>query len=406
MIIELERIHVPGLLYKDYASTWKAVATFLQTNDDFGRQLNDLNFYLNEASGTIKKSNKTDLEKLNAAFQLMKNFKWNKFSTIWPSDGGISYAYNKKTGNSADINMSLIILLRKLDIEAYPVLLSTRDNGFIPPFSVSLEKLNYVVVKAKIGETTYLLDATDENLPIDMLPTRCLNGKGLCVTKDDFYWIDLTPKQKDRKNEYLKCTLQPNGILKGNWNISISEYAAFDKRESYKSFNSQEEYFKSIESEYPGLSIDSYENKGLDSLTANFSEAFTITFKNRVMLSGDKMYINPYFTERLIENPFKSNERLYPIDFITPIDKKYTLSLTIPDGYTVESTVNNIRFGLPDKSAVIAVNSAINGSEITLTYRFTITKPIYLQNEYLDLKTFFDEAVKKQSEMIVLKKTI
>ncbi len=406
MIIELERIHVPGLLYKDYASTWKAVATFLQTNDDFGRQLNDLNFYLNEASGTIKKSNKTDLEKLNAAFQLMKNFKWNKFSTIWPSDGGISYAYNKKTGNSADINMSLIILLRKLDIEAYPVLLSTRDNGFIPPFSVSLEKLNYVVVKAKIGETTYLLDATDENLPIDMLPTRCLNGKGLCVTKDDFYWIDLTPKQKDRKNEYLKCTLQPNGILKGNWNISSSEYAAFDKRESYKSFNSQEEYFKSIESEYPGLSIDSYENKGLDSLTANFSEAFTITFKNRVMLSGDKMYINPYLTERLIENPFKSNERLYPIDFITPIDKKYTLSLTIPDGYTVESTVNNIRFGLPDKSAVIAVNSAINGSEITLTYRFTITKPIYLQNEYLDLKTFFDEAVKKQSEMIVLKKTI
>ncbi|MFW9598422.1 MAG: hypothetical protein ACMV0Y_10790, partial [Paludibacter sp.] len=162
----------------------------------------------------------------------------------------------------------------------------------------------------------------------------------------------------------------------------------------------------SIESEYPGLSIDSYENKGLDSLTANFSEAFTITFKNRVMLSGDKMYINPYLTERLIENPFKSNERLYPIDFITPIDKKYTLSLTIPDGYTVESTVNNIRFGLPDKSAVIAVNSAINGSEITLTYRFTITKPIYLQNEYLDLKTFFDEAVKKQSEMIVLKKTI
>ncbi len=302
--------------------------------------------------------------------------------------------------------MSLIILLRKLDIEAYPVLLSTRDNGFIPPFSVSLEKLNYVVVKAKIGETTYLLDATDENLPIDMLPTRCLNGKGLCVTKDDFYWIDLTPKQKDRKNEYLKCTLQPNGILKGNWNISSSEYAAFDKRESYKSFNSQEEYFKSIESEYPGLSIDSYENKGLDSLTANFSEAFTITFKNRVMLSGDKMYINPYLTERLIENPFKSNERLYPIDFITPIDKKYTLSLTIPDGYTVESTVNNIRFGLPDKSAVIAVNSAINGSEITLTYRFTITKPIYLQNEYLDLKTFFDEAVKKQSEMIVLKKTI
>lgn len=38
-------------------------------------------------------------------------------------------AWDKKTGNAADINMMLVLLLRELELDSDPVILSTRNFG-------------------------------------------------------------------------------------------------------------------------------------------------------------------------------------------------------------------------------------------------------------------------------------
>lgn len=404
MIIEIESIHIPGVYYKDYATSWNAVASFLQSNDDFGRQFTNLNLFLNDAARDIKKTSDNPQVRMANAFQTMKKMKWNNAESIWPSEEGLGYTYNKKTGNCADINMNLISLLRKLDIEAYPVLLSTRDNGTLPPFSVSLDKLNYMVVKAVVNDSTYLMDATEETLPINLLPERCLNGKGLCIHKNNFEWINLTPKQRAKKTELFTAEIDPKGTIKGEWVVSSSEYAAFDKRESRKSFNSDDEYLKSIESKYPGISIDSYQCKGLDSIDSQIAEKFNITLKNRFTTAGDKLYINPFLFDKYTENPFKPEERLYPIDFVTPVDSRFSLQFKVPEGWQVEELPKSMRLVLPDKSATVQYTSGFSDGVILLSYRLIISKPVYIQTEYKDLKAFFDELVKKQAEMITLKK--
>lgn len=404
MQIELSSIHIPGVLYKDYATSWQAVALTLQTHNEFGFQLSSPNLYLNSIEREIKNQTKDPYQRLEKAFAAIKMFKWNSQSSIWPSKEGISYAFNKKTGNSADINMSLAVLLRKLDIIANPVLLSTRDNGLIPQFSVSLDKLNYMIVKAYLPDTTFLLDATEENMPINMLPERALNGRGIEIPKESFFWVDLNPIKKDKQMSVVNCDITSDGTIKGDWMLSKYDYAAYDQREKYKSFNSEDDYLKSIENSNNGLSIDNYKNQMLDSLNNPFSEIIKITIKNKITKVGDKMYLNPFLFDRFTENPFKLETRQYPVDFTTAIDNKMNFIFRIPEGWAVEQLPKNVRMTLPDKSASILFSATNDEKMIQIAFKLAINKAVFIQTEYNDLKVFFDELVKKQTEMIVLKK--
>jgi hypothetical protein len=48
--------------------------------------------------------------------------------------------------------------------------------------------------------------------------------------------------------------------------------------------------------------------------------------------------------------------------------------------------------------------SSVNDNTVQVLFKLNINKPVFYQPEYQDLKTFFDELVKKQSEMLIIKK--
>ncbi len=66
-----------------------------------------------------------------------------------------------KKGNSAEINLLMASMLDKAGIEAHPVLISTRDHGFIRQNMPVVSQFNYVLCLAKVGDKNILLDATD-----------------------------------------------------------------------------------------------------------------------------------------------------------------------------------------------------------------------------------------------------
>jgi len=402
--IEVSSIHIPGYLYKDYATTWEAVAKTLTDDEDFGGQLTSFSFYLNGVEKEIKASTSVPEEQLEKAYNAIKKIKWNKDESIWVSKNGLSSAYNKKIGNEADINLNLVLLLRKLGINANPMVLSTRDNGLLPLYSVSLNKLNYVAVHAVIGDKTYLLDGSDDNLPLGILPERAINGKGLVIKKDGQEWIDLTPLKKDRTVSILNLKLSPDGTLNGDWGKSTIDYGALDQRNHFKTFNSEDDYLKSIESNHIGLSIENYKISGLDSLQQPLKENFTISLKNRATKTNNQLFINPIIFDKYTENPFKADQRVYPVDFTTAIEKTQILNLEIPEGYALEELPKNIKMSLPENSASFQMLSTIADNKIQVMFKLSLNKPVFYQPEYQNLKAFFDELVKKQSEMIIIKK--
>jgi len=402
--IEVSAIHIAGEYYKEYATTWEAVVNTLNKSKDFGLELKTIHLYLNGIARQISTETNVPEDRLNKAFQLIKNIKWNHESSIWANNIGLNWSYNKGIGNVSDINLNLILLLQKLDIDAKPVVLCTRENGVLPTYSVSFNKLNYVVVQATIGDKKYLLDATEEYLPVGMLPERTINGRGLLVLEDSFLWIDLNPAKKDKSYTFTTLILNADGIMKGKWTKINSDYAAMNARKNYKTFNNQDDYLKSIETENKGLSIENYTVTDFDSIQKPVKEDFSVILKNRVTKTNNQLFVKSMPFDDLTENPFKLEERLYPVDFVKPIEKTQLFSLEIPEGYQVDQLPKNIKITLPENTANFQMLYSSTGRIIQVLYKFNINKPVFYITEYKDLKIFFDEVVKKQSEMLIIKK--
>ena len=401
--INLLSIDLTGFIGRASIS-WDEIATNLRTAKDFGMQFRDFNFFLNSTVKEIKGVAKTPEDKLIFAFEAVKKIKWNQVETFWASDTGLDQAFSKKIGSAADINMILIILLRKLDIDANPVIMSTRNNGFIPTYSASLNKVNYLIAHVLLNDKTYLLDATEEYLQAGILSERALNGRGFLIKDNSHEWIELSPQKKEKNVQLLDLKLNTDGVMKGSWTKTSYDYAALNQRINYKSFNNQDDYLKSIESKNIGLSIENYTLTNFDSLQQPIKEEFSIVLKNRALKTNNQMFVSPVLFEKFLENPFKAEQRLYPIDFLTPKENMQMLRLELPIGYQVEQLPKNIKMTMPENVANFQMQSSVNGNIVQILFKLNINKPIFYQPEYLDLKSFFDELVKKQSEMLVIKK--
>ncbi|MCU4166593.1 hypothetical protein [Carboxylicivirga caseinilyticus] len=294
-------------------------------------------------------------------------------------------------------------LLLKLDIQALPVVLSTRDNGLLHIIYPSLEKLNYVIVWTMIDDKEYLLDATDELLPLGMLPKRCLNERGRLVTNQSGKWIDLKTDKKDQETILYDLAIDDDLNLEGNISFAKYDYAAYDFRKNYKEYASEEDYLTALETNNPGLLIKAFKVENIDNLNEPIKEKYEIEISNKIEKINDMILVNPFLFEQIEENPFKLENREYPVDFAYLKTKYLITKITFPEGYQVESTPQPIRAFLPDKKSNILINYSVIGNVINVTYKLNLAKAQYMADEYPLLKALYGEIIKKQAEPIILK---
>jgi hypothetical protein len=405
--IELLRVSLPGNehsagYYREYSTDWNHVVGRLMSNSYFGGTLTGCGF-LNDIVKEIESKYTDPLDKLKAGQAAIKKaVKWNKEEALFTTVDGLSQPFKKKIGNSADINLMLIQLLRKLKLNIDLVVLSTRSNGMLS-YSPSMDKLNYVVGYATIGDKKYFVDATNDNIPVGILPERCLNLRGRIIYDKTQEEISLKPEKKHRQVIQTDLKLEPDLILTGKINIANHDYAALDAREAYEEFNSQEEYLKDVENDHQGLSIIKCEIKNKDSIYLPFMEEYEVKIKNKVTNVGNLLYVNPLLYEQMESNPFKVEERKYPVDFIYPMEKLYVFKLTLPENMQVSEVPKPLIIKLPDNSATIQYQVTTLGKVVQLVYKFNITKPNYTNEDYTNLRAFFSELVKKHAEPIIIK---
>lgn len=392
-----------SVVTRPFTTSWNAVATYLDQNSRFGDAMSGAMF-LNGIAKEIKERYATDEDKLKAAFEHVKMVKWNENENLFISSPNLSYPYRKQIGNSADINIILIQLLDKLGFEVYPVIMSTRSNGILSPVSPSLQKLNYVIAYTKINDKPYLLDATEELLPYHLLPKRCLNWQGRLLKKDYNTWIELTTPGKEKEIMEYDLNLLEDMTLSGTLRCKRFDYAALDFRKHYKGFNSREAFLEDYTKDKPGLSVSESGFEKLDSIYLPVFENYDITIHNQLNVLDDEIYISPMLYQQMKENPFKIEERKYPIDFAYPFDKTFINKISIPDNYKISSMPDPVCVRLPDNSGRFIYSVASFNNLVQVTCKFAIEKPMFLPDEYQILKEFYNQIIKKHSEPIVLKK--
>ncbi|MCK5171308.1 MAG: hypothetical protein KAQ75_15630 [Bacteroidales bacterium] len=403
---DIEQVNIPGRLYEEFTTSWEEVSETLLDDDNFGVKLRG-DLFLNNEAKMIKSMNLSDLEKAKFVYELVKKeITWNEIKQLY-AYSQLNFVYNnKKVGGCAEINLILVALLNKIGLKAYPVVLSTRGNGMLSPITPSLNKLNYVIALLEIEKDreTYLLDATDRLAPFGILPKRCINGEGRLVNKNISKFVNLESKVKSKEVVFSNLILSSLGELNGSIAYKYIDYAAYDMRKEMEKYTSEDDYIKNIESNHVGMNIEEYEFKNMDSIYKPISVKYIVNFHSDVDVISNNIYVNPLLTEKIDNNPFKINEREYPVDFIHPIEKTYILNLTIPQDYSVSYLPKPVKIALPNKKGSFSCSITSAGKKIQYIYNFAINEPIILPTEYKFIKEFFELIVTKNAETIILKR--
>jgi hypothetical protein len=316
----------------------------------------------------------------------------------------LNSSFKEGKGNSAEINLALVQLLRRLDFDAGPLVMSSRNNGILSAFRPSINKLNYVLAAVFTENDTLLLDATEVNCPYYLLPMRDLNGQGQFMDKKRTGWVSLQTNKKDKQMVIYTLSVEDDQSLKGKLTYSKGDYAALDFRNHYEDFNSDDEYLTDYKEGKRGMKVISHKIDNLDSLYNPINEEFDVVINNAVSEIDGEYYITPLLFDQMKENPFKVSERKYPIDFGYMRDKTIIVNYTLPQGYTVVNLPANVVAKLPGNSASLSCKSTVADGKITIIYKIGINKNIFVQPEYANLREFYNQIVAKSAEPIVLKK--
>jgi hypothetical protein len=86
------------------------------------------------------------------------------------------------------------------------------------------------------------------------------------------------------------------------------------------------------------------------------------------------------------------------------IDNVYLLSLDIPKGYVVDEIPASAKIVLRDNDGYFEYLMEKNEDNIQFRMRMKINKTFLTTNEYKDLREFYSQIVKKESEQIVFRK--
>lgn len=401
---EIAKAFPPNSRIQDFTNSWESIGKDLMFDSDFGGRTRGISPIRNQIHYLDSLEISPD-DKLTYIYEyIQKEMNWTGSQGIHSWTPG--KAWNDKKGSCGDINLMLVQALKKLGFDAYPVILSTRDNGFIHPAQMMLEQFNYVIaaVKNDNGSIT-LLDATDKNLPPGVLPEPCLNKQGRLITKKGGEWIDLSPQMHHKTTIKAQLKINKNNEITGIISENYSGYAAIEKRDSLDFYSNSNKYMDTYKKSFPKFTLSDDSIIDQKTLTKPLIINYAIESSNWVENSGELFYFNPMILGRINENPFKLEKRYYPVDYSFLNNYTYITTIEIPEGFQIESMPENTRMVLPGRQASFIQSVSQTENLITIMSKFDINIITFLPDFYKDLQMFYNQVISIQNKQVILKKS-
>lgn len=355
---------------------------------------------------TKAKTLKTDDEKIEFLFNQVKTqMKWNGEKN-WISKDGIKSAWKKKSGNWSEVNMVLYHFLKKCGIKAYPMLVSTRNNGMLYANFPNIFQVDKLVAYVPVDSTTYyVLDASDKYNLYNEVPYELLNSCGLSLDKEkEKYNIVLMQENAPvRESLLINAEITPDGNMKGNATIDGYGYNKSGSLELYKTLE-EKEYKQYLTDGDNNIKITSLklENSEIDSLPLTQNIEFNL---NLAANDDQYIYFNPNIFTNLHKNPFISENRTTNIDFGYKNHITISGKFKIPAGYKIDYLPPNMNIVTQDKDISFKRLMEQDDGYISVYYVINYKKAVYLVADYPNLYAYFKKMYEMLNEQVVLKKT-
>ncbi len=164
----------------------------------------------------------------------------------------------------------------------------------------------------------------------------------------------------------------------------------------------KDQFLEKLENKHEGLEIDEFSVKNNLNLSKPVMESCTFTMESQADIINDKIYFSPLFFMRMTENPFKLETREFPVDFGYPKEDIYRFSITLPEGYKVETIPESKKLALPENLGSFTYRIVSKGNMIQLIVDSKINTPIVSPIYYDALKAYFSGLIETENEQVVL----
>jgi hypothetical protein len=295
-------------------------------------------------------------------------------------------------------------------LNVHPVLVSTHENGIVNTIdagtfdSPGFLQFDKVMAYVEIDKKVFVLDATQKNVPVHLIPEDVLLTQGLVIEKIETFqwgWKTMTNDASAKNIVMVNGEIDETGKLKGEAMMSSSDYARIARVAVAKKGKEKyiEKYLSGLNS---GLTVEDVKFENLESDSLPLVQR--IKFSQPLNTTGEFQYFSNNLFAGFDKNPFVADNRFSDVFFGCRQSVTILGNFSLPEGYEFDELPKNLKMILPDTSIVISRASQVSNNRLETRISLEFKKPIYPADQYAELQEFYQRLYDILNEQYVVRK--
>jgi len=350
--------------------------------------------------------------------------------------------FRNRFGDCKDKTTLMIAMLKLAGIEGYPAMISPAPFEKIDVELPSPGQFNHVIVALPQNSELFpltttplppfgkgdggqgvvnsdfrlptsqfrFLDPTSETCSYGDLPAGDQGRKAFVITNEGRVFVETPtyPYSANKFSLFSEISLNADGSIYGREHTHTTGQNNLASRLLYKSLRPGEtrDFFAAtLNHQYPGAKIENITISDLNDMDVPVETSVEFSSLQYGMPLGDKLLfalpndnLSTYAT--LVGPP----ERKYDLDLGYPMQLEKTVSVSIPEGYTVPSLPPDIE--LNEDFGDFKRRYTFENNKVKYEMEFTIRQSIVPSGKYQELKRFFETIAREDKAQIVLERKI
>lgn len=317
---------------------------------------------------------------------------YNELNSVF-ADNSLSHVLEGEPSNQAEINMTLLALLRGAGIESYPLFISGRDFGRINRSFPSPYQFNRMLVHSHIKGRNFVMDASFKFSEPDLIPIESFNEQGFILREESHEWIEITP-EKSVFDLTLNVDIEVSelGSIRGTLSARTAGYPAQRILKRLDEGQTEREVAASTFLDIYGSEIISrtdirsrQNGSRIVEVEADFEiDEYATSF-------SDGLEFRPMIVGYLFQNPFESSQRRVPITLDAPENLVINYRIRIPEGFTVEENEGMRQIQL--QGAELSEQYQSTGNQLEYSFRIDISRKEFSADLYPELRRIYERWV-------------
>jgi len=381
-----------GIPRQPLDNSWELVAAQIRRNADPEELLNsqqELKMIGQEIAGYFD----TERAAQDSIFSYVnETVLYNELNTVF-ADGDLSHVLEGRPANQAEINMTLLALLKGACIESYPLYISGRESGRINRSFPSPYQFNRMLVHSRINGRNWAMDASFAFSEPDLIPIESYNEQGFILREESYEWIDITPeKSRFDLSITIDAELSATGDLRGTLSAVTKGYPAQEILAELDNGQTEREVAAGTFLEIYGSEIiNSADIGSLSSENGGVAVDVEFLIEEYATSFSDGLEFRPMIVGYLFQNPFESTQRRVPITLDAPENLEINYNVRIPDGFSIEE--NSGMRDIHLSGAELREQYKTDGNSLEYSFRINISKKEFSADLYPELRRIYERWV-------------